>query len=137
MNKIFFTALLIFGHFLLNAQNPDGNYNPYVNSGVISPSPLLPTEVNGTGIVSFNFGNSGSDPLEIYTDQYITLTITLSFGIPENINPLLSVGGTASGYFSWSYSSGTYTAIQTSSIPSDFSGTITIAYRVTQNSSTP
>ena len=137
MKRVLTIILAVSGWLMVQAQNSEGNYNPYVNSGVISPSPLLPIQVNGTGIVSFNFGNSGSDPLEIYTDQYITLTITLSYGIPDNINPMLSVGGTASGYFSWSYSSGTYTAIQTGSIPSNSSGTITIAYRVTQNSSAP
>lgn len=131
--------LLLMGLFpaIGMAQNPEGNYNPYVNEGMISPSPLWPYEENGTGVVSFNIGNSGSDALEIFTDQYITLTVTLSYGEPDHADPLSAVAGSSVDLFSWSYSSGTYTAIQTSPIPANSSGTITIAYKVTQNSSSP
>lgn len=131
------TLLLLLSTSMLSAQNLDGNYNPYVNSGTISPSPLLPLQVNGTGIVSFNIGNTGSDPLEIFTDQFITLTITLSFGEPDNVDPIAAIGGTSKDYFSWTYNAGTYTAIQTSVIPANSSGTITIDYKVTSNSASP
>jgi len=124
--------------FLLNAQDPDGSYNPYVNQGTISPSPLLPVEVNGTGLVSFNVGNTGSDPLEVYTDQYITLTISLSYGVPDNPDPLNAIQGTFASYFDWSYDdAGTYTGIQNTVIPAGGLGSITIDYLVTQNSQSP
>ncbi len=137
MNRIIVIFFLVTATVLLKAQNPEGNYNPYVSSGMISPSPLWPSEAGGQGQVSFVIGNTGSDNLEVYSDQYITLTITLSNGEPETGDPLAAIGGTSSGLFSWSYQSGTYTAIQISSIASNSSGTITIAYKVTTNSASP
>lgn len=137
MKRLILFASLITCSFLLKSQDPDGNYNPYVNGGMISPSPLLPLEVNGTGVISFNIGNTGSDPLEVFTDQYVTLTITLSYGEPDNADPLSAVGGTYAAFFIWSYSDGTYSAEQISTIPAGSSGTITIDYKVTQNSTSP
>ncbi len=137
MNRIISFIVLITSFLSLYSQNPDGSYNPYVNQGTISPSPLLPVQVNGTGEVSFNLGNTGSDPLDVYTDQYITLTITLSYGVPDNVDPIAAVSGSFAGYFNWDYSEQTYTATQTSQIPASSSGTINIAYAVTQNSLSP
>jgi len=137
MKEIVIVCILILSPLLLSGQNPDGNYNPFVNGGTISPSPLLPVEANGTGLISFNFGNTGSDPLNLYTDQYVVLTITLSYGEPNHADPVSAIGGTAAGLFSWSYNSGTYTAIQTATIPAGSTGSITIDYRVTQNSASP
>ena len=122
---------------LLLAQNPNGDYNPYVNAGTISPAPLWPVEENGSGQISFNIGNSGSDPLEVFTDQYITLTITLSYGDPDNADPLAAISGSYAELFSWRYNSGTYSATQIYDIPGNSSGTIIIDYKVTQNSSSP
>lgn len=130
-------VLLGVSSLYLKGQNPNGSYNPYVNEGIISPSPLLPEEFNGSGTVGFNVGNTGSDPLGIFPDQHTTLTITLSYGIPDHPDPISAVTGTFAGLFSWSYSSGTYTAVQTSTIPASSSGTIRIAYKVIQNSSSP
>ena len=129
------TALII--PLTLLAQDPEGGYNPYVNQGTISPSPLYPVEANGMGEIAFNFGNTGSDPLTYYADQYLMLTVTLSYGEPDNLDPVAAVSGTAANYFTWTYSAGTYTAHQNTTIPDNFSGTITIAYRVTQNSASP
>jgi len=137
MQRVFYLLFLILFPLVLQAQNSNGNYNPYVSGGIISPSPLLPLEVNGTGTVSFNIGNTGSDPLTVYPDQYISLTLSLSFGVPDNANPLAAIGGSSAGLFSWSYNAGTYTALQTSVIPANSSGTITIAYKVAQNSQNP
>ena len=137
MNRILYVGLLFICPFLIKAQNPNGSYNPYVNNGMITPSPIWPLEVNGTGVISFNMGNSGDDPLTVYPDQHITLTITLSYGEPDHADPLLAVGGSSAGLFSWRYQSGTYTATQTNDIPAGSSGTITIAYKVTQNSASP
>lgn len=134
MKRIILAFTVICIPILLSAQNSDGSYNPFVNAGTISPSPIHPVEANGAGEISFNFGNTGSDPLEYYPDQHVALTITLSYGEPDNIDPLAAIGGTASGLFTWSYSSGTFTAQQNTQIPANYSGTLTIAYRVTQNS---
>jgi len=121
----------------ISGQNPDGSYNPYVNAGTVSPSPLYPTQVNGTGILSFNFGNSGSDALDVYPDQQITLTITLSYGEPNAADPLNALSGDAVGYFDWTYNAGTYTAIQNAQIAAGYAGTVEIDYSVTQNSASP
>ncbi len=131
--------LLLIGSIpnFIMAQNPNGNYNPFVNQGIISPSPLWPVEQNGKGTASFNFGNTGSDALGVYPDQHVSLTITLSGGAPDHANPLSAVSGTSASLFSWSYNAGTYTAVQITAIPAKSSGTISIAYKVTQNSSSP
>lgn len=131
--SLLFSCLTI----VVTAQNPNGNYNPYVNSGTVQPSPLWPTEANGSGVVRFNFGNTGNDALEVFDDQYITLTITLSYGAPLDVNPIDAVGGTAASLFSWEFNGDTYSAKQVDAIPEGYSGTIEIAYRVTRNSSSP
>ncbi|MCF8380848.1 MAG: T9SS type A sorting domain-containing protein [Bacteroidales bacterium] len=139
MIRLIYIISLLLTPFLLKAQSPNGNYNPYVNNGIISPSPIAPVQVNGKGFISFNIGNSGSDALVVTADQHITLTITLSFGEPDNTNPVLAVSGTSSSLFSWSYNSinATYTGIQTATIEPGSSGTIIIAYKVTRNSASP
>ena len=90
--------------------------------------------MNGTGVISFNFGNTGSDPLEIFVGHVITLTITLSDGVPDNVNPIDAISGTAKGLFSWSFSGETFTGTQIATVNPGFVGTINIAYKVTQNS---
>jgi len=137
--RLRFVVILLLGcsSVFLAAQNPNGNYNPYVNEGVISPSPLWPLEADGKGTISFNIGNTGSDALEVFTDQYITLTITLSHGIPDHVNPISAISGSYADLFSWSYNSGTYTGLQTGTIQASSSGTIEIAYSVAQNSPPP
>jgi len=138
MKKLVIALMVVIGPYLLiNGQDPNGNYNPFVNSGTISPSPLLPLEANGTGVISFNIGNTGSDPLEVFSDQHIILTITLSYGEPNHTDPLAAIGGASSDIFLWDYNSGTYTGTQITTIPSNSSGTITIDYKVTQNSASP
>jgi hypothetical protein len=137
MRTILSILLIIACNFLLNGQNPNGNYNPYVGSGEVSPSPIWPIHANGTGVVRFEIGNTGTDPLEVFDDQYVTLTLTLSYGEPDNAVPANAVGGSAAGFFSWSYNDGTYSARQVASIPAGYSGTVTIAYRVTGNSAAP
>ncbi len=135
--KVIYSLLISCVAISVTAQNPNGNYNPYVNSGNIEPSPLWPTEANGAGVVRFNIGNSGSDPLEVFDDQHITLTLTLSYGAPMNGIPADAVGGSAAGLFSWKFNGDTYSARQVDAIPAGYSGTIEIAYRVTGNSSSP
>jgi hypothetical protein len=115
------------------------NWNPLVNSGTVNPAPLLPVELNGTGTLSFNVGNSGSDSLTVGTtsNNQMKLVITLSNGIPDNVNPNAAVTGTMASKFTWIYNSAqkTYTATQTQTILGLEMGTILIAYKVTQNSS--
>lgn len=114
------------------------NWNPWVNSGTISPAPLLPLELNGTGILSFNVGNSGSDSLTVgaTNNQQLKLVITLSDGTPDNVNPLAALSGTMVSKFTWVYNAAqnTYTATQAQTIAGLDAGTILIAYKVTQNS---
>lgn len=123
--------------FFVIGQNPNGDYNPYVGSSKVDPSPISSVQLNGVGTISFEAGNTGGDPLNVYDDQYITLTLTFSHGEPDAANPVNAITGTAAGFFSWSYDDGTYTAKQVSSIPAGFSGTVTIAYKVTENSASP
>ena len=98
---------------LLKAQNPNGNYNPYVDGGTITPSPLNPLENGGRGELSFNWGIRALDPLTVYSEHYMILTITLSNGVSELEDPLSVISGSYAGYFSWTYNAGTYTGIQT------------------------
>src|ERR1700748_3837511 len=81
------------------------NWNPWVNSGTVNPAPLLPVELNGTGTLSFNVGNSGSDSLTVGTtsNNQLKLVITLSNGVPDNVNPLAAVTGTMASKFTWVY----------------------------------
>lgn len=127
------------------------NYNPFVAQGIVSPAPLLPVEVGGTGQVSWIVGNSGSDPLALVTNQEMLLVITLSRGVPNVADPnnaaqaVASLTGTFVSYFDWTYLPvvRTFTGKQNKVIPG-FSlnplapasaGSIIIPYKVTQNSS--
>ena len=138
MKKLLACCSLLVVSFLITAQNPNpysNSWNPYVNQGMVSPAPLLPVEFNGTGVLSFNVGNTGSTPLHLQEGEELRLEITLSNGLPDNADPLLALGGSWLGFFNWSYdvALNTYTAIQNQEIPGSDHGVITIAYRVTQN----
>ncbi len=67
------------------------------------------------------------------------LTLTLSFGTPDNEDPLQAISGSFAGYFTWSYNdqTKTYSALQITEIPAISSGNIDIAFRVGKNSSSP
>jgi hypothetical protein len=138
MKKLLASCSLLVISFLVTAQNPNPNFNswnPYVNQGMVIPAPLLPVELNGTGVLSFNVGNTGSTPLHLQQGEELRLEITLSNGLPDNADPLLALGGSWLGFFNWSYdvATNTYTATQNQEIPGSEHGVITIAYRVTQN----
>ena len=139
MKRITYVLLFILYPLILNAQDPNGNYNPFVSVGTINPSPLWPLEAEGNGVMSFNIGNSGLGDLVVYEGHFITLTITLSYGLPDNINPTAAIGGSSAGFFNWSFNTNTntYSAIQIATIPANSSGNITIAYEVTRNSLSP
>lgn len=119
----------------MNAQT----YNPFVDQGDINPKPLLPWEFNGTGTISFRVGNSGTDPLPLIQNQEMTLVLSLSRGVPNNVDPLNAIGGAWAIYFDWTYNSAinTFTAIQNQNIPANQSGPVTLQYKVTSNSTLP
>jgi len=139
MNKILIFICIIFLGVTLKAQDLNGNYNPYVNSSVITPTPLMPKWFGESEKVSFNFGNTGSDTLQVFTNHHITLRITLSYLLPDNVDPLLSISGEASTFFSWRYDtySRTYSGKQITDIPPIYTDLINIAVKVDENSSTP
>lgn len=102
------------------------NYNPAVNSGTISPAPLI----TGIGSVQFNVGNSGNDALNNLA-QPMVLIITLSYGEPNNPDPIAAITGTYANRFNWLYdvATRTYQGTQNQVIPGFGIGTIQIAYR--------
>ena len=134
--------LLTFWIMLVVMSSYAQSWNPYVNQAITDPAPLLPWEFGGTGILSFNVGNSGSDALPLVVNQEMGLVITLSSGVPNNADPLKALGGTWLDYFNWTYDAGnkTYTGIQNKPIPGTTPavpavGTIIIQYKVTVNTS--
>jgi hypothetical protein len=104
------------------------NYNPAVNSGTISPAPL----VTGFGTIQFIVGNTGNDPLNNLA-QPMVLIITLSYGVPNNVNPIAAISGTYASKFVWLYdiATATYQGTQNQVIPAFGLGTIQITYRAT------
>jgi hypothetical protein len=136
MRKLFIGLVV----FLITAAGLAQSWNPYVNQGIVSPAPLLPVEFNGAGVLSFNVGNSGSSVLPLTLNQEMTLVITLSKGEPNAANPIQALGGTWLSYFNWSYNASvkTFTGTQNQDIPGSSLGnpavgTITIQYKVTEN----
>ena len=136
-------ALLTFGLLFpgVHAQE-SSSYNPYVNQAIIGPSgtttvtPLLPLEFNGAGVAKFDVGNAGSTNMAAVPGDLMTLVITLSKGVPNNVNPLAALGGPGVQWFTWQYDPAirTYYAVQNQTIPGNSSATVTIAYQVTANS---
>jgi hypothetical protein len=132
----------------LGAQAQGGvSYNPYLVQGIISPAPLLPVEFGGTGVAAFDVGNTGSTDMLLVPNQEMKLVITLSKGVPNVSNPsdpvaaLAALGGDGVEWFEWTYDPAitTYRATQKVTIPGSTPTvpsrrTVTIQYRVTQNS---
>ncbi len=124
----------------VHAQGP--NYNPYLIQGIVDQTTtgtggvLLPVEFNGTGFVRFDVGNTGSDDIDVVQGDQMTLVITLSKGVPNAADPLDALGGAGAAWFSWQYDPAikTYYATQIATIPGDSHETITIAYKVAQDS---
>lgn len=129
-------SLLVFTLLIAALYSVAQNWNPFVNEGTFTPEILLPLEFEGAGVLSFAVGNTGSSPLHLITNQEMTIIITLSNGIPDNVDPVAAVGGTWVDMFNWNYepSIRTYSAIQTKEIPANSQGTISIQYKVTANS---
>jgi len=137
MKKIAIFLFIGLSSVFLKAQNPNGNFNPFVEDAIITPSPLIPLENGGRGELSFSIGNNGTDPLKVYSDHFMILTITLSNAVSELEDPISVISGTSAGYFSWSYNAGTYTGVQVIDILPNSVGEIKIAFEVAKNSSSP
>ena len=135
MKKVIFAIWVILAALSASAQS----YNPFLGAGIVSPAPMLPVEFNGTGAISFNVGNSGSSAMPLVVGDEMRVTVTLSKGVPDNADPIAAIGGTAKALFDWSYNSGirTYTGVQNQTIPATYTGSITIAYEVAENSASP
>ena len=135
MKKIIFPLLTLLLPLFSAAQN----YNPFVAQGVISPSPLYDVASGGSGQVSFLIGNSGDDDMPLIPNQEMLLVISLSRGIPNNVNPISAIGGSFASHFNWMYDgvTKTYLGTQNQTIPGALNGgvgNITISYQVTNNS---
>lgn len=125
-----------------NPPPPGGSWNPYLVQGFVSPAPMLPAEFNGTGSLIFDVGNTGSSDIVWVTNQPMLLTISLSYGVPNVANPsnaaqaITAVTGPGAAWFSWEYfpAQNTFRGTQKATIPGGARETITIAYKVTQNS---
>ncbi len=123
-----------------NAQGQ--SYNPYLIQGIINQtgtgigSTLLPVEFNGAGVARFDVGNTGSSDMVAVPNDLMTLVITLSKGVPNNADPLAALGGDGVEWFTWEYFPDirTYFATQNATIPGDSRRTITIQYKVVENS---
>jgi hypothetical protein len=135
MKKAVLIICLLFVGLMANAQS----WNPYVSQGIISPSPLLPSEFGGEGVASFKIGNTGSSPL-VYNNSSadnITVVIRLLNGVPNNKYPLQALQGSWKNKFSWTYdvATTTYTGVQLMTLSAYGQGAITVGYRVKQNTS--
>ena len=126
---MFFLSIMVFA----------GSWNPYLSQGIVSPAPLLPVQLNGTGLLAFNIGNTGSDAITLVAGQELKVVITLSKGRPDNIDPMAALEGTWLKYFNWSFDpvSNRYTGKQNQAIPGGpVQGNITVKYLVTENTVT-
>lgn len=118
------------------------SWNPYLIQGIIDRTgtsigaTLQPVEFNGTGVARFDVGNTGSSAMPAAPGDLMTLVITLSKGVPNNADPLAALGGPGVEWFNWQYFPDirTYYAIQNQTIPGDSRRTVTIAYKVMENS---
>ena len=141
MKRIIFSFLLI---LIISAFSFSQSWNPYLSQGIISLAPLLPLQLNGTGVVSFNIGNSGSNEIPYYSGNpasNLKVVIVLSRGVP-NVTPLnpttalTTLGGTWASKFTWQYDMGTrtFTGNQNQILAGLSQGNITVQYKVIQNS---
>jgi len=123
-------------------SDPTKSWNPYLIQAIIdqtttgSGSTLLPVEFNGTGFARFDVGNTGSTDLHVEVGEEMRLVITLSKGVPDNVDPLAALSGDGVAWFKWEYypDDKTYYATQKEVIPGKSRKTIIIAYKVAENS---
>jgi len=129
------SILLIFILFPMMCSNAQ-NWNPYVTKESVSSAPLLPMEFDGNGVLLFHIGNDGVKPLRLVNNQEMTVVISLSNGLPNSVDPQLSISGTWKDKFDWSYqkSYNTFIGVQNQEIQDASEGTIGIKYKPTKNS---
>jgi hypothetical protein len=130
--KKLLTSILLAGSVLSFGQT----YNPYVNLSSVNPSPLQPAEENGTGLLTFHIGNSGTADLFVPAVSPMLVNISLSRGVPDALIPTNAIGGTFASKFLWLYDvlSNSYQGVQIAPITAGSDGTITVNYKVLQNS---
>ena len=97
MKKLILLPLLLVSFHVAFAQS----WNPLVNQGIVSPAPLLPVEFNGTGVLSVLFGNTGSSHIYLSGGDELLLIVELSYGVPDQVDPIAAVGGDAMYLFDW------------------------------------
>lgn len=133
MKKILLTLLLCFS---LSLYSFGQLYNPYVDSGSISPSPMAFAQQGGSAMFSFVFGNDGTADIDFTINQEMKINVSLIRGIPNRTNPAQAVSGPMAHYFTWTYDAFGQTMVgtQNKTIPTNTSGLITIDYRATSNS---
>ena len=69
MKRLIFLLVFLMSIVYSNAQD----MNPFVQNALVEPAPLVPVESDGTGVLSFEVGNSGTDTLFLVADQEMTL----------------------------------------------------------------
>ncbi len=124
----------------VHAEGP--SYNPYLIQGIVDQTTtgtggtLLPVEFNGTGFVRFDVGNTGFDPLLLEMGDVMTLVITLSKA--SRMPPIRWTHWEALALHGFpgnmTRPSGPITRAQIATIPGESRATITIAYKVAENS---
>jgi hypothetical protein len=131
--KKLLTSILLAGSALSFGQT----YNPYVNLSSVNPAPLQPAEENGIGTLTFHIGNSGTSELFVPGVSAMLVNITLSKGEPNALIPINAIGGTFASKFLWLYDDFTnsYQGLQIAPLAAGSDGTITVSYKVTENSS--
>lgn len=134
MKKSTITLLLLLPLALgLSAQD----YNPFVSGPTISPAPMPDLQSNGSALFSFNIGNSGTLAMPVVGTQSLKISMTLLRGVPNTTgNVSNAVSGSWAQYFSWTFDSFVNTLIgtQIQTLPANASGSITVDYLVTSNS---
>lgn len=111
-------------------------YNPFVANPSIAPSPMAFAENGGTALLSFSFGNSGTNALAYIPNQEVILNVSLSRGVPNNPNASAAVSGSMAQYFSWTWDvfGSTLVGTQNQVIPANVMGLIIVDYKATSNS---
>jgi len=110
--------------------------NPFVSGAAINPNPIAGAAPYA--ILSFTFGNTGTDPISNLdvddNSDPITLSVSLKYGTYDNVHypdALSAIGGAYATYFTWTFNPVTqsYQGLQNQPIPAGASGQITIAYK--------
>ena len=121
---------------LMSTLATSQSWNPFLNQGIISPAPMVPTEFDGKGSCDFNIGNTGSSDLPLVEGDELFVRISLMNGVPDADRPLEAMGGSWLHYFDWSYDPGSnvFTGKQNKILPGYTIGNINVKFRSVNNS---